>query len=137
MATTPHSHHLGPTYDSTVVMEVGGDTGALVLYADATELGVEVDIFRKGDATPLTHTAIRERHLGGAVLYAGVYPGLPAGDYTVAAVGIHPPTDVTIVGGVVAEVHADVDRDEALVESRGPCRIPPRTPTSSGATSGS
>jgi hypothetical protein len=137
MATTPHSHHLGPTYDSTVVMEVGGDMGALVLYVDATELGNEVDIFREGDDTPLTHTAIRERHLGDAVLYAGVYPGLPAGDYTVAAVGSHPPTDVTIVGGVVAEVHANVDTAQALVESRDPCRILPRAPTSFGATSGS
>jgi hypothetical protein len=104
----PPTHHLGPTYDSTVVMDVGGDTGGLVVYTGASQLGIEVDIFERGASAPLTHTAIRERHLpNDGVLYAGVYPGLPAGDYTVAAVGSHPPVDVTVVGGTVVEIHTE------------------------------
>jgi len=101
------THNLGPTYDSTVVMEIGGDTGGLVVYTDGDQLGVEVDIFVRGCDEPLTHTAIRERNLPDRVLYAGVYPGLPAGDYTIAPLGSRPATDVTIVGGAVVEVHGE------------------------------
>jgi hypothetical protein len=103
----PHAHNLGPTYDSTVVMDIGGETGGLVVYTEPGQLGVEIDIFERGHDTPMTHTAIRERQLPNGVQYAGVYPGLPAGDYTVAPIGSHPATDVTVVGGAVVEIHTE------------------------------
>jgi hypothetical protein len=102
----PHRHPLGPTDEGTVVMDIGGDTGGLVVYAEADAVGVELDIFERGAARPLTHTAIRERRSPSGLLYAGVYPGLPAGDYTVAGLGVRPATDVTVVGGTVVELAA-------------------------------
>lgn len=103
----PHHHALGPTYESTVVMDVGGEIGGLVFYADAALLGSEIDIYERGSDVALTHTAVRQRHLGSEVYYAGVYPALAAGDYTLAPVGNHPAVDLTIVGGSVVEIHTE------------------------------
>ena len=103
----PHAHNLGPTYESTVVMDVGGDVGGLVFYTDPSHLGAEIDIFERGSDVPLTHTAVRERHLGGETYYAGVFPALPCGRYTLAPVGAHPTVDVTIDGGSIVEIHTE------------------------------
>jgi hypothetical protein len=95
---------LPPSRDGSVVMEVGGDIGALVLYTDAALAGAEIDLIAVGSDRPFGHSAVRARHLVGGTCHAAVYPGLPAGDYVIAAHGEVGVRSVTVVGGRITEV---------------------------------
>ncbi len=92
-ATLPASH------DGSVVLDIGGDTGALILYTPAELLGHEIDVRPCGPG-PATHSAVRERHTGHDRICAAVYPSLDAGTYVID--GDERP--VVVVGGRITEV---------------------------------
>jgi len=73
----------GPSGPGTVVMELGAGVGALILYTPAGLDGEEIEISRDGSA---------------------VYPGLPAGRYTIWR-GHAPAAAVTVAGGQVSSCH--------------------------------
>jgi hypothetical protein len=91
-----------PSAPGTVVLDLGGHTGALILYAPAELDGHEIEI---SPHNPLgaarTHSRVRERRAGGPVRYAAVYPDLPAGDYTIWRDPAAPIGTVTVTGGSV------------------------------------
>ena len=92
----------GPSGPGTVVMDVGGNIGALVLYTPAGMDGREIEISR--DAAPgarRTHSRVRPRHMAAGTRYAAVYPDLPAGAYTIWADEHRPAGRVVITGGRV------------------------------------
>lgn len=96
----------GPSGPGTVVLDIGAGTGALVLHAPPALAGREIEIGLTGDAgTPRTHSRVRERRVPGRVSYAAVYPGLPAGDYTVWRDPDTQAGTVTITGGHVTSFH--------------------------------
>jgi hypothetical protein len=91
--------------DEMLVLDIGGDIGALVLYTDAEWIGEEVDLTPSGaPRSHHVHTVSRCRRAGAADIAVGVYPDLPAGDYTVWAFDGQPAGDVTITGGRVSEL---------------------------------
>lgn len=94
---------LGPTQDGSVLLDIGGNIGALVLHTSAELAGVEIEISRTGDDTHRSHVAVRERRGTGSVRYAAIYPALPAGDYTLWRPDGQPATRVTITGAQVTE----------------------------------
>jgi hypothetical protein len=100
MSMDPHT--LAPTRDATVVADIGGHIGALVLYAAPDLCGVEIDIEPVGLPARRTHVAVRERQLVTGSVYAAFYPALAAGDYTLLLPDGRRP--VTIEGGSVTEV---------------------------------
>jgi len=102
-----HRHTLAPSGDGTVVLDIGGDIGALVLHTPHELAGLEIDIFRVGEDRPAMHTAVRPRHLPNGHVHAAVYPTVPAGDYVVPSRGALPALPVTICGGVVTEITWD------------------------------
>jgi hypothetical protein len=74
----------GPSGPGTVVLELGADVGALVLYTPAQLDGREIEISPDEAVTSRrTHSMVRPRHMGTGTRYAAVYPDLPAGPYTV------------------------------------------------------
>jgi hypothetical protein len=84
------------------VLDIGQGIGALVIYTSKEFRGKEVQISLKGtNSARMVHTAVWERRVNGRVVFAGVYPSLPAGDYIIWT---HPSSQVTIVGGSVAEI---------------------------------
>ena len=92
----------GPSGPGTVVMELGGDIGALILYTPASLNGSEIEISLDGDpGAPRTHSRVRPRHLPGATRYAAVYPNLCAGQYTIWSDEVSPAATATITGGQV------------------------------------
>jgi hypothetical protein len=91
----------GPSGPGAVVLDIGAGTGALVLHAPAALAGREIEISLAGGSQPRTHSRVRERRVPGRVSYAAVYPGLPAGDYTVWRDPDTPAGTVTITGGQV------------------------------------
>ncbi|GAB3799282.1 hypothetical protein GCM10027605_12510 [Micromonospora zhanjiangensis] len=45
MTATHHHHHtLAPSYTGTVVLDIGGDTGALVIHTGPELLGAEIEV---------------------------------------------------------------------------------------------
>jgi hypothetical protein len=89
-----------------LVLDIGGDVGALVLYADDTYLGAEIDLTPTGmPRNHHVHTVIRRRQAPAGELVAGVYPELPAGVYTVWGLEGQALGDITIAGGRVTEKH--------------------------------
>ena len=85
------------------VLDIGGDAGALILYTDETFVDREIEVSRVGDDRRV-HTAIHRRRMGEKVVYAGVYPDLPAGSYRIWVDEPGLPNQVTIVGGQVTEL---------------------------------
>jgi hypothetical protein len=85
--THPHPHEVegehGPTGPASVMADVGGDVGAAVVYAPEALVGRELEIRPVGGAWDGTHTAIRERHVGAAISWAGFFGALRAGRYEV------------------------------------------------------
>jgi hypothetical protein len=94
-------HRYGPTSAGTVMLDLGADTGALVLYTPADLLGAEIEISPDTPGAPRTHAAVRARPGPGGTRYAVVYDGLAAGDYTLWRDHGTPDGRVTVVGGQV------------------------------------
>jgi hypothetical protein len=93
----------GPTGPGSVVMELGADIGALVLYTPPGLDGEEIEISRDDEpGAHRTHSQVRPRPLPGETVYAAVYPGLPAGRYTIWRDERTPAATVTITGGQVS-----------------------------------
>ena len=103
-----HEHAIegqhGATGAATVMADIGGDVGAAVVYTPSTLAGHEIEIRPVGGDWDGTHTAVRERHVGDTVLYAGFFGSLPADHYMVRVRGHDGPTlTVEVCGGHVAE----------------------------------
>ena len=50
------------------------------------------------------HTEVRERLLPDGSIYAGVFPAIDAGEYTLLPIDALPALDVNVEGGRVAEL---------------------------------
>jgi hypothetical protein len=100
-------HLPGPSGTGTVVLDIGPHAGALVLYTGDELAGAEIEIRPGGGDWRGTHTAVRERHVSGAVLHAGVFASLPPGPYDLRLKGGGPGSfgvSVEVEAGAVAEV---------------------------------
>jgi hypothetical protein len=91
----PHPEH--------VILEIGGDIGALLLYTDATLLGCEIEISPSGHDDERQHKEVLERPLDGRVIHAAAFDRLPEGAYTLWLDGRAVSRDVAVSGGRVAE----------------------------------
>ncbi len=109
-----HVHHdhdhqvreprLAPSGQGTVVLDIGDGVGALVVHTPAAWNGIEIEIVRHGENHQFVHTEVRERVLPDGSTYAGVFPAIPEGEYTLPAVDGTAPVDVTIRSGEVTQV---------------------------------
>jgi hypothetical protein len=99
------SHAAGATGAGCVVLELGGDVGVLVLATPAALLGHEIEISPAGKGAYRTHALVRERVTASGTSYAAVYPGVPAGQYTVWRDADTAAGTITVSGGQVARFH--------------------------------
>jgi hypothetical protein len=86
------------------VLDIGGDTGALVIYADEALLGHEIEICPLGDLPRRSHNVVRARQTMGQIVYAAVFPALVEGEYSILSKDRVPTVGATIVGGRVTEI---------------------------------
>jgi hypothetical protein len=98
-------HRYGPTSAGTVLLDLGPETGALVLYAPEGLAGAEIEISPDTPSAVRTHAAVRARPRPGGTRYAAVYQGLAAGRYTIWRDHNTPAGQVTITGGQVTSFH--------------------------------
>jgi hypothetical protein len=108
-----NEHNHGPSAVGSVVLNLGGDIGALIIQAEADLLGVEIDISPLDGTGPTlrTHSMVRERQTVPQPRYDAVYPDLPAGRYTIWHDAHTPAGTVTITGGQITTFqHPSRDR---------------------------
>jgi hypothetical protein len=98
-----------------LVLDIGDDVGALIIYAEEACLGSEIDLTPVGaPQSHHIHTMIRRRRATNRDVIAGLFPELREGRYTVWGLGSEPIGEVTIVGGQISEFHGgDCGRDGA------------------------
>jgi hypothetical protein len=99
-----HEHPLPPSGQGTVLLDIGGDVGALVVHAAGALDGVEIELARRGEKQAFVHTEVRERRLPEGSVYAGVFPAVMIGDYTLLGLDGAPDHDLTISSGKVTEI---------------------------------
>jgi hypothetical protein len=109
MKTHEHPQHrpepaLPPSRQGTVVLDIGGDVGALVVHTAVALDGVEIELSHRGERQAFVHTEVRERRLPEGAVYAGVFPAVATGEYTLLGLAGRPDHEVTISSGRVTEV---------------------------------
>ncbi len=95
-AARPHPEH--------VVLDIGGDMGALIVYTDPALHGVEIEISPAGDDARRSHKEVLERRAGAAPAFAAVFDRLADGAYTLWVAGTPRERAVRVRGGSIAEV---------------------------------
>ncbi|BEL02540.1 hypothetical protein Q0Z83_007310 [Actinoplanes sichuanensis] len=99
-----HHHTYAPSGQGTVMLNIGGTIGALIIHTPATLHGHEIEVSPVDDSGHRTHAAVRARYVRSGVTFCVVIDSLPEGRYTVWQDDDTPYTQVEVVGGAVAEV---------------------------------
>jgi hypothetical protein len=91
-----------------LVLDIGGNIGALIIYADESCLGSEIDLTPVGaPRSHHLHTMVRRRRATGKDVIAGLYPEVREGTYIVWGLEDSGPLgEVTVMGGQVSEFRA-------------------------------
>jgi hypothetical protein len=126
--THPHEHateEAAPASADNLLLDIGGDTGALIVHTAAHRDQAEIEISPadagrarthnacrthnagRTDHVARTHNVVRRREAAGGVSYAAVFPEVPAGDYVVWRDDDTPAGTVTVHGGAVASFRFD------------------------------
>lgn len=89
-----------------LILDIGGNVGALVVYTDEDYLGAEIDLTPSGmPRSHQVHTMVRRRRAVTRELIAGVFPEVAAGLYTIRGLNGEALGEVIIAGGRVTEHH--------------------------------
>jgi len=103
-----HEHHDHSGGSNNLVLDIGGDVGALLVYTGPDLDEAEIEISPGQDpGAPRSHNQVHARIHGGRTGYTAVFPSVPAGDYTVWRPDGRAKASVTIHGGQVTEHHWD------------------------------
>jgi hypothetical protein len=100
----PELAQLGPSERGSIILDIGADKGSLMIMAPETLAGAEIEISPVGADHARTHIAIRERRAPSGIRWAGIFPPLLEGDYTVWDLDGTAREVVTVVGGEVAQI---------------------------------
>ncbi len=88
-----------------MVLDIGGDLGAAVIYTGRSLGGSELEIRPLGHPWQGVHTGVRQRDLPDEVCFAAVFGSIPAGTYQLRVKGTdtEPIMAIEIAGGGIAE----------------------------------
>jgi hypothetical protein len=104
MRAEHHHHHEHRLRPEPVVLEIGGELGALVVYTDAALLHDEIEISPAADESRRSHKDVLERLAGGRSVHAAVFDRLEQGEYTLWHRGEALTRGVPVLGGEIAEL---------------------------------
>lgn len=91
-------------HTESVVLDIGQDIGALIIYTPAELRGREIEVSLRGTVARRVHAEVLERRINGQPVFAAVFSGLRAGDYDIWEGAPNVTSVVSIVGGKVAMV---------------------------------
>ena len=104
-AHRPHDHTAAHRpHREPVVLEIGGELGALVVYTDPALLHREIEISPAGEDASRSHKDVLERVVGARSVYAAVFDRLPGGTYSLWHGGNVQTRGVEVAAGSVAEL---------------------------------
>jgi hypothetical protein len=101
-STHAHAPEQAPENVDNLILDIGADTGALIIHAAAGRDQAEVEISPAGIAQARTHNIVRRREAVSGAVYAAVFPALAAGDYVIWRDAATPAGTVVVHGGRVA-----------------------------------
>jgi hypothetical protein len=87
-----------------VVLDIGANVGALVVYADADLIDTPIELSPAGDDDARFHQHVLERPMPEGTCYAAVFDKVTEGTYTLWLHGEARVRDFMITGAAVAEV---------------------------------
>ncbi|MGI8903901.1 MAG: phospholipase [Solirubrobacteraceae bacterium] len=87
-----------------VVLDIGGDVGALIVYGEAELLDTPVEVSPTGADGEKFHQHILERPMPSGTSHAAVFDKITQGSYTLWLHGEPRIRELTITGGEVSEV---------------------------------
>ncbi len=87
-----------------VVLDIGGENGALVVYAEAELLDTPIEVSPTGSDTARFHQHILERPLPSGTSYAAVFDKITQGEYTLWLRDQARVRGLEITGGTVSQV---------------------------------
>jgi hypothetical protein len=96
--------HNDRVHSESVVLDIGRDIGALIIYTEAAQRGLEIEVSPRGSVATRVHVEVLERRINGRPVFAAVFPRLRAGDYDIWKNAPNISGTVTIVGGEIATV---------------------------------
>ena len=117
--TVPHDHHhdqggphahapeQAPENVDNLILDIGADTGALIIHAAVDRDQAEVEISPVGSEQARAHNIVRRREAVSGAVYAAVFPALTAGNYVVWRDAATPAGAVIVHGGRVASFRLD------------------------------
>ncbi len=91
------------SWNGSVILDIGGDIGALILRTTQEYYGHEVNLIPDDSTAPQVHSAVRERRAPEGSSFAAVYPQLIEGTYTIEGSRQR----LVLRGGQVADVTLD------------------------------
>lgn len=100
----PDPGHVHGAGQGPVLVDVGGDHGALVVLTRPELAGLEIEISRHGRARTGAHVAVHSRPAGATSVHAAVFPSLQEGTYELWAAAPEPVLRVDVQGGKVITV---------------------------------
>src|SRR5208283_1863400 len=101
---TTHENHAARRHPEQVVLDIGGDIGALILHTRSEMLGVEVEISATGQDDRRSHKDVLEREISGRPAYTAVFDNIREGTYTLWIDDVACERDVVVTGGTVSEL---------------------------------
>ncbi len=103
----PEPERAADEVSESLLIDIGGELGALVVYAGEELVGREVEIASIGAEQAIAgpvHNVVRRRRAGSQVVYAAVFPDLPAGVYKPYGLAAGGHQLIAVVGGRVTEI---------------------------------
>jgi hypothetical protein len=99
-----HEVYSARAHPETVVLDIGGDLGALILHAQADMHGIEIEISPEGEDGNRSHKEVLERRMGERPAFTAVFDRLAAGRYRLWADDTPRMGEVQIRGGEITEL---------------------------------
>jgi hypothetical protein len=89
-----------------LVLDIGGEVGAVLVYTDESLAGKELDLVPAGSPRSHDlHNVVRRRTTAnGEALFAAVFPEVPQGRYTLWGLADQVLAEVVVAGGCVTKV---------------------------------
>jgi hypothetical protein len=97
-------HYADRSHPELVVLEIGEDVGAIVVYTPAALHGTEIEISASGNDRDRTHKDVLNRPISSRPTYAAVFDKIQEGSYTLWIGGGAIARDVVVAGASITEL---------------------------------
>jgi hypothetical protein len=99
-----HERYADRPHPEYVVLDIGDDFGALIVYTDPSLHGSEIEISPDGSDELRSHKDVLQRGSQDRPAFTAVFDKLPEGGYTLWVDGVERARGVRVTGGFVAEL---------------------------------